>query len=159
MVCSVCKNKMTHKEFNFSIKNYGKILCRECQEKNSKLKSNFTKLKQNKKVTEKAIKLHNALIKKGFDAELEYFDGHKHVDIAIPSKRIYIEIDGPQHNNKKQALIDLKRKYYSFKNNFITLHIPNILMEKETIYFSIEYIIKMIEASPEQLKMEIEKND
>src|SRR4051812_21936931 len=53
-------------------------------------------------------------------------DGKKHVDLAIPSARINIEVDGSQHlTNPYQILSDLSRSHYSDKLGYETLHIHN----------------------------------
>jgi hypothetical protein len=44
--------------------------------------------------TKYAIRLSNALKKEGIDHELEHWDGHKHVDIAILWAKVYIEVIG-----------------------------------------------------------------
>jgi very-short-patch-repair endonuclease len=88
--------------------------------------------------------------------EYEKWDGHKHIDIAITKSKVNLEIDGPQHNlDSKQAFSDLKRTYYSFKKNFITLRIPNCLVltpqiTKETA----EFIHEFLQESKEQLQEE-----
>lgn len=46
-------------------------------------------------------------------AELEKFDGYKHIDIAVVEVKVNIEVDGRHHiYNNKQFLADLK--YYPF---------------------------------------------
>lgn len=83
-----------------------------------------------KTATPEARKLFYALKSEGFPVELEKFDGYKTIDIAIPSLKVNIEVDGGHHNfNPKQALADLKRTYYSFLKGYITLRIPNSLIK------------------------------
>ncbi len=78
-----------------------------------------------------ARKLHKAIIKRGVDAKLEYPDGHKHIDIYIPSARIAIEVDGMQHyTNPKQIISDFGRSRGSQKKGVNTIHIPNDLAVK-----------------------------
>jgi very-short-patch-repair endonuclease len=68
----------------------------------------------------------------GWPLEIEHYDGFKHVDIAILERRVYIEVDGQHHcSDPVQALADLKRAYYSFKNGFVTLRIPNALVRDD----------------------------
>jgi len=153
MVCSNCNKHLSKKELNYSVKNYGKILCRECQKQYGPLK-NKHKLRKEKS-TEIAIKLYESLIKMGFNAKLEKWDGHKHIDIAIPDKKVNIEIDGLHHSyNKKQALTDLKRTFYSWKKRYVTLRIPNPLI-KENAYETAGYVKKFLEASAEKLEEEL----
>ena len=62
-------------------------------------------------ITEQTRQLHRALGERGVKAELEYFDGHKHVDIAILSARMFIEVDGLQHfTDPVHIEKDFKRK-------------------------------------------------
>lgn len=116
--CIKCKTDITDEEYHFSKNNFGKALCRAHQP------------------TLEAKKLGKKL-KEISDWEIIYegFDGHKSVDISIPDAKVDIEVDGLQHTTtKKQALADLKRTYYSYKDGYITLHIPNILVkDDETI--------------------------
>ncbi len=70
--------------------------------------------------------LYGALAKRGIESITEYPDGHKTIDIAIPSAHLYIEVDGVQHlNNPTQIITDFKRDYYSEREGFYTLHIHN----------------------------------
>lgn len=76
--------------------------------------------------TKEATALRDALKKRDILVYLELHDGHKHIDLAIPKAKINIEVDGIQHlTNPKQILADLNRGYYSHKNGFDTIHIPN----------------------------------
>ena len=78
-----------------------------------------------------ARKLHKAIIKRGVDARIEHDDGHKHIDIYIPSARIAIEVDGIQHyTNPKQIISDFGRSRGSQKEGVNTIHIPNDLVVK-----------------------------
>lgn len=78
-----------------------------------------------------ARKLHEAIIKRGVDAKIEYNDGHKHIDIYIPCARIAIEIDGIQHyTNPEQIISDFGRSHWSQKEGVNTIHIPNDLVVK-----------------------------
>ncbi|MCX6750065.1 MAG: hypothetical protein NTZ83_01265 [Candidatus Pacearchaeota archaeon] len=143
MSCSKCNVSLTKKEFEYSISKYSLPLCRECQEKYGPLKNKFEK--QKSRSTPEAIKLYEILVKLGVKAKLEQWDKHKHIDIAIPDARINLEIDGMQHvYNEKQALADLKRTYYSFKKNYVTLHIPNKLIQ-EKAYETAKYLKMLIE--------------
>jgi len=84
--------------------------------------------------TEEALKLYFALKKRGVPAELEKFDGYKHIDIAIPEAKINIEVDGKHHNsNNRQALADLKRTYFSFLKGYYTIRIPNSLVYNDYV--------------------------
>lgn len=76
--------------------------------------------------TKEASDLKDALEKKGVRVMVELHDGHKHIDLTIPKARINVEVDGIQHlTNAAQIVADLSRGYYSHKNGFDTMHIPN----------------------------------
>jgi len=76
--------------------------------------------------TKYSLELADALRFRGIDVELEYWDGHKHIDIYIPKVSIYIEIDGMHHFiDPNQIEADFKREFYSEGSNIDTFHIPN----------------------------------
>ncbi len=78
------------------------------------------------KVSPESKLLFDQLIAEGIFAELEYWDGHKHVDIHIPSAKLYIEVDGIQHfTNANQIASDFMRDHYSNDNGYDTFRIPN----------------------------------
>lgn len=57
---------------------------------------------------------------------LEYWDGHKHVDMCVREARLFIEVDGPQHKkNYNQINSDLERDYWSRKQKYETLRFTN----------------------------------
>jgi len=152
--CSKCECGITKKEYNYSIEHHGQALCRDCQQKYAYYAKHTEKVKE--KASPQAIKLCDALKKMGYDARLEQWDGHKHIDIAIPNLKINIEIDGMQHvYDKKQALADLKRTYHSFKKHYMTFRIPNKLID-ESAYKTAGYLKKILDASEEQLEEEDE---
>lgn len=78
------------------------------------------------KITPEAKTLFDALIQNGVFAELEHWDGHKHIDIFIPSVKLYIEVDGmPHFTNPRQIASDFMRDHYSDDDGFHTFRIPN----------------------------------
>lgn len=156
MGCSSCEGFVSDKEYNYSIKNYGKVLCKECQEDYINLKNKHEERK--KRSTKEAQKLHVILLKNGFNAKLELWDGFKHIDIAIPDYKVNIEVDGKQHQSKKQALADLKRTYHSFKKGYVTIRIPNELVH-EDIFETACYIMKFLKESESQLNKNLEDED
>lgn len=84
-----------------------------------------------KQPTKEASALKEALENKGARVYLELHDGHKHIDLAIPRAKLNIEIDGIQHlTDPHQILADLGRGYYSHKNGYNTMHIPNEMIHK-----------------------------
>jgi very-short-patch-repair endonuclease len=79
-----------------------------------------------KKSTREAQDLKEALEKLGIRVLVEVNDGHKHIDLAIPSARINIEVDGNKHLiDAHQILSDLKRSHYSDDLGYDTIHISN----------------------------------
>lgn len=84
------------------------------------------------KITPESKLLFDKIIKAGVFAELEYWDGHKHVDIHIPSAKLYIEIDGVQHfTNPNQIATDFLRDHYSDDSGYDTFRIPNEIVREE----------------------------
>ncbi|MFZ2907744.1 MAG: hypothetical protein WA014_01175 [Minisyncoccia bacterium] len=76
--------------------------------------------------TREAIALKGALESHGITVYKELHDGFKTIDLALPKAKINIEVDGIQHlTSPKQILADLERGYYSHKNGYDTMHIPN----------------------------------
>lgn len=108
----------------------------------------------NHQATPEARELGRLLRDYGWKVELEKWDGHKHIDIAITEVKVNIEVDGRQHNlSQNQALADLERTYYSFKKGYVTLRIPNVLVRNfATIKITAEFINKFLEASDSQLE-------
>ena len=105
------------------------------------------------KSTPEARQLGDLLRHYGWKVELEKWDGHKHIDIAIVECKVNIEVDGLQHGySHKQALADLERTYYSFKKGYVTLRIPNVLVhDYEAQKITAELINKFLRTSADQL--------
>ena len=102
--CSVCNETIRKIDFENSMRDKGTALCMNHQ----------------RTVTLQALKLSNAL-KTHVKHVLEYNDGFKHVDIAIESAKIYIELDGSQHAfSPEQICADDERDKYSLKDGFVT---------------------------------------
>ena len=113
--------------------------------------------KKKKESSPESVKLYQALRKRDVPAELEKWDGYKHIDIAIVEAKINIEVDGNHHAyNHKQALADLKRTYYSFRKGYITLHLPNLLI-KERLDETCDLIVGILNESNVKLEKENSK--
>jgi very-short-patch-repair endonuclease len=112
--------------------------------------NNYNKYMPKTEPTIQAIKLANELTLSGIKCELEKYDGYKHIDIAITSAFLNIEIDGSHHNlDREQAKRDIERTYYSYIKNFNTIRIPNsILKEDKDIKYTAQLIKGMIEKRP-----------
>ena len=95
-------------------------------------------------MTKQVKALNKSLQEKGISTELEYWDGHKHIDIAILSSKIYIEVDGLHHfTDPRQIEADFKRNHYSNGDDFDTIHIPNIIID-HYLNEVVEAILKVI---------------
>ncbi len=83
-------------------------------------------IKKYRTPTKEASDLKDKLEEQGVRVLVELHDGHKHIDLTIPKAKLNIEVDGIQHlTNPQQIVSDLSRGYYSHKNGFDTMHIPN----------------------------------
>ena len=123
--CIECERDIYTNEFLYSVERFGIPLCREHQGWIQFMST---------QTTFEAIRLYFALKLRGVPAEMEKFDGFKHIDIAIPEAKINIEVDGGHHNyNDSQALADLKRTYFSFLKGYYTIRIPNSLVYNEYV--------------------------
>lgn len=82
-------------------------------------------------LSEQAKLLFEALVKSGIDATSEYWDGHKHIDIAIKNAQIFIEVDGLHHyTDPRQIEADFKRDHFSDGDHYNTIRIPNIIIDQ-----------------------------
>jgi very-short-patch-repair endonuclease len=125
MYCIECDCSIQKAVFNYSIDYFGVPLCIPDQKW-------IKQLIEQSSTTGQALVLYFLLKENGVDAELEKYDGHKCVDIVIESAKVHIEVDGGHHNySSKQALADLKRTFFSFKKGYITLRIPNSLINND----------------------------
>ncbi len=76
--------------------------------------------------TKEARELKEALEKRNVVVYAELYDKYKHIDLALPRAKINVEVDGIKHlTDPKQILADLSRGYFSQKNGYSTMHIPN----------------------------------
>ncbi len=123
--CNECGENITYGVNDFSEKFYGVNLCIEHQRWIDQMQD---------KTSQETIRLYFALKQRNVPAQLEKYDGHKQIDIAIPEAKVNIEVDGAHHNfNVNQARADLKRTYYSFLKGYLTLRIPNSLVYDDKI--------------------------
>lgn len=122
--CILCKKGVLKEVAAYSHKFWGKHICRDCQKNIKKIESDSTL---------QVLALYEELIKQNIPAKVEYYDGHKHIDIRIEDARLDIEVDGMQHyTNENQGMADLKRTYFSYKKaHYYTLRIPNKLIDSK----------------------------
>lgn len=140
--CSKCNYPIYDSVYKYSIKKYGFELCKNCQEW----------LNNEEKYTTKETKiLYLALRKRNLPIEIEKNDGHKTIDLAIPSLKVNIEVDGQHHNyDSKQALSDLMRTYYSFNKGYHTFRIPNSLI-RDNLNVTADFIVEIILCSKKSI--------
>jgi|WetSurMetagenome_2_1015567.scaffolds.fasta_scaffold00038_57 hypothetical protein len=105
--CEVCNVKLPKTEYDYSMTNFGKSLCLHHQ--------------REKRASPHALKLYEAMRKRGVFCELESYNSSKHIDIAVRDARLYIGIDGEHHNlDPEQLVIDLMKDEESSKEGFAT---------------------------------------
>lgn len=100
----------------------------------------------NIKPTKPALLLKKCLEEKGIGAILQHWDGHKHIDIFIPSSNLYIEIDGLQHYlSANQIISDIERDYWSYQEGFKTFRVPRfvVLTNHRKVVEAIEKIVNI----------------
>lgn len=124
MQCSYCNEPISDGVWNFSEDVYKMSLCRKHQ-------FWFQKTLQSNRTTRETLYLFLRLKQNNLNPILEFWDGFKTVDIAIPHANIHIEVDGRQHNTDHLvALADLQRTFFSLKNGITTIRIPNSLVHE-----------------------------
>lgn len=110
------------------------------------------------KPTSYAKILAEELRKRGIEVELEHNDGHKSVDLFIPSVKLDIEVDGSQHiTDSYQALTDLKRTKNSLKEGRVTLRIPNTAIYQNVLGVADDILEIVNDLKSKSKKEKIEK--
>jgi len=71
----------------------------------------------------------------------QYNDGRKSVDICIKSSKLYIEVDGSHHQRNPQITIDIWRDFYSDKEGFFTIRVPNSIFESKKGFLRVTRMI------------------
>jgi hypothetical protein len=115
--CLECGQPLSRGVYIFSQRIYGHSLC---------MKDQF--LIEESGATAHTIDLYLALKSRNFPLVLQYFDGYKHVDMAIPG-RLYIEVNGPFHQADWETETDLTHSVYSLEKKIPTIIITNALLE------------------------------
>jgi very-short-patch-repair endonuclease len=70
--------------------------------------------------------------------------------MAITDARVNIEVDGKHHTQSNIAFSDLQRTYYSLKEDFLTLRIPNALVHSK-LEETADYITRILIDRKEKL--------
>ncbi len=120
--CLECGQPISRGVHLFSRRIYGHSLCMKDQ----------WKLEESG-ATGRTIDLYLSLKSRNFPVALEYWDGHKHVDIALSGK-LYIEVNGPYNNNRNQIMTDLTRTVFSLEKNIPTIIIPHSMLENVVLF-------------------------
>jgi very-short-patch-repair endonuclease len=141
--CIECGRPLSSRVSQYAKKKYDMPLCEPCQR-------DFVHKCQ--KASKKEILLFKALVKSGVAAKLQKYDLHKTVDIMVPEAMVHIEVDGSHHNTKAaQALSDIQRTYHSLKAGYMTIRIPNSLINHH-FDEALKYIIGILAVRRDQLK-------
>jgi hypothetical protein len=114
--CLACGKPISDGFFEFSTEVYRFPLC---------IRHLF--LIEERGTTFQVLNLYFALKERDFPVVLEFFDGYKHIDIALPGQ-LYIEVNGPYHEMANQAMTDLSRSVYSLEKKVPTIIISNKIL-------------------------------
>ena len=118
-LCLECGASLSEGVYTYSIDTYNFPLCQ-----------NHQRWLDTSLATEEAIKLYFALKLNAIPAVLEYAEGHRKVDIAIPGK-LFIHIDVQSDSNNDQALTEVLRNFHSLKGGVPSISIPAELVQSQ----------------------------
>jgi hypothetical protein len=131
MRCLECRMPISWGVHEFSQGIYGHSLC---------MKDQF--LLEESGASAHIIDLYLALKQRNHPVVLEYFDGYKKVDMALPGK-LYIEINGPHDLESFSVMPDLTSYIYSPEKNIPTIIIPYTSLEnKKSFLRTVEELSK-----------------
>jgi hypothetical protein len=120
--CLHCGKSITKGLGEFSIDVYGVPLC---------LKDQVLLIESD--ASQEAKDLFLALRYNNIPVELQYHDGNKTFDIAIPGK-LYIEVDTQQQIDENLQLTDLLLNSVSTENNIPTIKIPHGVVRSPNLF-------------------------
>ncbi|MDR1022952.1 MAG: hypothetical protein LBL94_06765 [Prevotellaceae bacterium] len=159
--CSICDADITEGVILGFEKtdNYDILMCDNCCQEYDTLKTNRLKgryLSNYQKCLYLALKHQLSEL----DVYFEWADKDvlgkvlKTVDIAIPSAKLYIEVNGAQHvENCEQLRSDLWRSYYSFNAGFLTLSVFNDAIKSvEEFYQIVGFLVDIAHAMEKRSK-------
>ena len=115
--CLECRQPISWGVHEFSQRLYGHSLCMKDQ-----------CLIGESGATAQAVDLYLALKSKNYPVVLAYFDGHKHIDIAMPGI-LHIEVTGSYHATNSCYLSDFTRAVYSLEKKIPTIIISIALFD------------------------------
>jgi len=123
MICKDCNKNVPPEIATLSKNRFGVVLCeRHYNLVNGIIEENQTPIE--------AVQLYYALKEAGANPMLEWWDGHKSIDIAISRVKLNIEIETDYHLiTHEQAINDLEEAMHSFKNGFTTVRIPHVVVK------------------------------
>ncbi len=131
MRCLECRLPISWGVHEFSQGIYGHSLC---------MRDQF--LLEESGASAHIIDLYLALKQRNFPVVLEYFDGYKQVDLALPGK-LYIEINGSYNLERFRVMPDLTSYTYSSEKNIPTIIIPKTSLEnKRSFVHTVEELSK-----------------
>jgi hypothetical protein len=116
--CLECSQPISQGVHEFSQELYGHSLC---------MKDQY--LLGESGVAAHTIDLYLALKARKFPVKLEYFDGYKHVDIAVPGK-LYIEVSG-QDLAERQIIAGLPGDGYPFEKKIPVILVSDDMLDKK----------------------------
>jgi hypothetical protein len=129
--CIECGQPVSRGVHLFSNRIYGHSLC---------MKDQF-KIEESG-ATARTVDLYLALKARSFPVVLEYWDDHRHIDIALPGK-LYIEVNDPYYDKGRRIMADLSRAIYALEKKIPSLVIPvSILENPVTFEFAVNEISK-----------------
>lgn len=144
MTCKDCDKPIGYQDHRNSMDALGVELC----EHHTRL---MLKIIEDNRTPVEAIQLFYALKAAGARPMLEWWDGHKSVDIAFSRVKLNIEVDVDEELvTHDQALRELNEAMLSFKKGFTTIRIPKV-----AIYYALEETVENILGIIDGLKKHI----
>jgi len=130
MTCLECNNELSYMDHRESMESLGVELCKKHKKRIDKLiRANNTPVS--------AIQLYYGLKAEGESPMLEWWDGHKYVDLSFSRVKLNIEIDDRYEKLTDEKVLEyLQKSMESFDNGFTTIKVPHALIKyhlKETI--------------------------
>jgi hypothetical protein len=122
--CHECLRPISIGVYNFSMEVFCLPLCLKHQ-------SWITE----SKASPEAISLYFALKSNNLPVELEFWDGHKTIDIAIPGK-LHIEVDDSYQEDADQVVADFLESIHTWKDHIPTFRVSNNHV-RNTYHFAI----------------------
>jgi len=146
MTCKDCNKTVTSEIGRLSKERFGVTLCeRHFNLVNKIIEENQTPIE--------AVQLYYALKEAGANPMLEWWDGHKSIDIAISRVKLNIEIETDYHLiTHEQAIQDLEEAMHAFKKGFTTLKIPNVAI-KYCLDDTVRNILGIVEGLKANIKV------